>query len=297
LFRRLGHKGLVILNVLVLPGLLATSPLVAQTPLPGLPSNPNDLLRQVIAREAKSVEGDGYFMWLDRYNSRHGLVTKRFVTTPQGILGRIVSFSDKPLTAEARQSEEARIDSMKDPAQMRAKGQKQQAERDRWNNLMRTLPDAFLCHYGGTETSPNGHPIVVLSFEPNPNWSAKSMEQRPLAGMKGKIKIDATALRITRIDATSFKEVSLGWGLLGRVLPGGIIHLEQAEVLPGHWDSTYLKVHIDVRVLFIKTITLDEEGIQWDYHRVPAMNIADALDRMRKTDGNSAPVPPGIQRP
>ena len=58
MFRRLVRKGLVILNVLALLGLLATSPLVAQTPLPGLPSNPNDLLRQVIAREVKSVEGD-----------------------------------------------------------------------------------------------------------------------------------------------------------------------------------------------------------------------------------------------
>lgn len=282
--------------VLALLLFAGTSLSAAQVPK-GLPANPNDLLRQVIGREVKSVETDGYFMWLDRYNSRHGLVTKRFLTTPKGILGRIVAFSDKPLTTEERRSEEARLDALKDPVQMREKNRKQQDERDRWNNLMRTLPDAFLCRYSGTEAGPNGHPVVVLDFEPNPKWSAKGMEQRPLEGMKGRIKIDIPALRVVSIDAHAFKEVSLGWGLLGRVLPGGVLHLEQAEVLPGHWDSTYLKVHIDVRILFIKTVTLDEEGIQWDYHPVPAMKVEDALERMRKTDGDSSPLPPRGRRP
>jgi hypothetical protein len=276
---------------------MAGLPLFASQAPAGLPANPNDLLRQVIGREVRSIEGDGYFMWLDRYSSRHGLVTKRFLTTPRGILGRIVAFADNPLTAEQRQMEDKRLDALKDPIQMRDKNRKQQEERDRWNNLMRVLPDAFLCHYSGTETGSNGHQMVVLNFEPNPKWSARSMEQRPLEGMKGRIKIDIPALRVVSIDAHAFKEVSLGWGLLGRVLPGGVLHLDQAEVLPGHWDSTYLKVHIDVRILFIKTITLDEEGIQWDYHPVSAMKVTEALDKMRKMDGNSAPLPLRMRRP
>jgi hypothetical protein len=212
---------------------------------------------------------------------------RQFVETPDGLIARLISLNDKPLSGEERAKEEARINRLLDPKQMQQKRKQQNEDENRTKRMVAALPDAFIYQYAGTEEK-NGHTLVNLKFTPNPKFSPPSREALVYQGMEGTMIVDATAMRMAKIDGTMFRDVSIGWGIIGHLDKGGQFIVEQAEVDKGDWEITKMRLNFTGKALIFKSIRIDETDVSTDFQKVPKMTVAQALDYLKKAEQDGA---------
>ena len=74
-----------------------------------------------------------------------------------------------------------------------------------------------------------------------------------------------------RLNAHLIDDVDFGWGIVGRLDKGGTVFLEQAEITPGDWELTRMRLNFSGKALLVKPISV----------------------KMSEEMGNYAPVPPG----
>ena len=135
----------------------------------------------------------------------------------------MVAYNGKPLDAEQRRAEEARVERFIDnPEELRRKREQERENAEHTMRIVRALPDAFLFEYAGEETGSTGigragATLVKLKFRPNPRYEPPSRVEEVLTGMEGFVLVDAVRYRLASIDGTLFKEVGFGWGILGHL--------------------------------------------------------------------------------
>jgi hypothetical protein len=259
------------------------SPALASPNDPGQPPlRANDLLRQALAHE-KPVDKDNYYAWMDRVQKPRGSVTKLMVSTPQGILSRIVAFNDRAPTLLERQEDDERINRLLVPARMREKNRKQQDDQEHIQRLIRALPDAFHCDYASTTHEDRN---LRLECSPDPAFSPPNYESQVLQGMKAVILIDREEKRVAWIEGTLFKDVIFGWGFLGRLNRGGHIEITQSRLAGGHWGMTRMQLAFAGRLVLVKPLNIEQTEDSWDYRPVPRMTVAQALQYLRGTAVN-----------
>ena len=134
--------------------------------------------------------------------------------------------------------------------------------------MIRSLPEAFLFQYEGTEIDGSGRELVRLKFHPNTNLTAHSLELRVLQGMEGTMLIDPVNERLVRIEGELFRDIDFGWGIFGRIRRGGTFFLEQQGIGSDRWAITTLATHYSSRiVLFVNTRT-DSVSKSSNFHRM-----------------------------
>ncbi len=239
----------------------------------------NVLLRQAVANENAGASED-YYAWMERLQKPRGGVTKLMVSTPQGILARTVAFNERTLTPDERQQDDERIDRLLDPEMMRDKAKKQHDDQLHIERVLHALADAFQCEYAAAQDDRN----LRLECSPNPNFSPPNYESQVLPGMKTVILIDRQETRISRIEGTLFKDVTFGWGFLGRLNRGGTIEITQSKVSDKHWGITRMQLSFEGRLLVVKPLKIAETETAWDYRTVPRMSVAQALEFLRNNN-------------
>ncbi len=248
-------------------------------------SNPRDLIRRAIANEEKEPPTKAFFTYRDNKRKKDGSTeTKQMLQTPSMMLGRIVAINGQPLNAQQRKNEEARLNRLiNNPDELQKKKKEQQEDDERARKMVRAIPNAFNFEYVRTEEGPSGE-VAVFNFTPNPNWDPPDRELQVFTGLSGVLKIALKSERLVLMQATLFKDVNFGWGILGRLYKGGDFMIEQTEVAPGHWDVTHMKLHFTGKVLMFKSLNIQEDEKTSDYEIVPPMNVAQALDKLREVD-------------
>lgn len=248
-------------------------------------SNPRELVRRAIENENNEPGKKTYFMYTDVKRKNDGTSqTREMVQTPQLILGRIVALNGQPLSPEQRRNEESRLNRLTKSQDELDKKKKEQAEDDeRARRMVKAIPDAFNFQYVGTEESLSGE-IAVFKFTPNPNWEAPNRELQVFTGMSGTLKINVRAERLTLMQATLFKDVNFGWGILGKLYKGGDFLIEQSEVIPNHWDITHMKLHFTGKVLLVKSLNIEQDETSSNFREIPPLTVAQALDKLRELD-------------
>ncbi len=251
-----------------------------------LPTNPNDLVRRVVANELRA-SSEGHYMYRDTKEKEDGSsVTKETIDTPDGVLARVIAVNGKPLTPAQRDKEDKRLQRLlNDPSALAAKRKDQKEDEARIRRMVAALPDAFNYQYAGTQQGPHGQ-MVVLNFTPNPNYDPPSREQQVYTGMSGQMVLDLGEERLAKIDGTLFRDVSFGWGILGRLDKGGKFIVEQADVANGHWEPTRMVLNFTGKVFLFKPLKIKSVETTTDYRRVPdTLTAAQALEMLRKADG------------
>jgi hypothetical protein len=245
---------------------------------------PAALVRSAIQNEVNDNSHAHLFTWKERkYRGRVPQI-EQDVDTPDGTLSRVLLIDDKPLSPAQRSEEDERVRKMLDPAQMRRKMKEQQEDDQRTHKMLMAIPDAFDFKYLDSTQTPNGHKLTRIEFTARPGFEPPSRESMVFTGMRGEMLVDETARRLARIDGTLFKEVTFGWGILGKLYKGGRFVVEQSEVAPSHWDTTKMILHFEGKALFFKSIHIDENESSWDFQPVPPMSIEQALDFLRRSE-------------
>ena len=266
--------------------LAATSPLQAQQ-FPAVA--PKELVRQC-ARQELDVQANGpRYMFMIRRQTIHITETKRMVQTNEAIAGRVLAYNDQPLTGESLKSEDARVERfVKEPEELRRKQREEHDNRERFDRILRAMPDAFLWEYDGFESAlPGlGHPsdeLVRLKFSPNPKYVPPTRVEQLLSGMTGIVLLDPKRQRMARIDSTLQNDVGFGWGILGHLDKGGRILIEQGDTGDGYWGLSHFIMRFTGKVLFFKNIDVNTRETSWDFQRVEdGLSFAQGLNLLKK---------------
>jgi len=237
-----------------------------------------EIVREAVQNELNDDAQTHLLAWTERKHQGPRTQIERLVTTPQGILSRVVLINGKPLTPAQRSEEEQRFRKMLDPVQIRRKLKEQQEDDERTRKMLSAIPDAFDFAYIDTFTAPNGHKLSRLKFTPRPGFSPPSRESMVFTGMQGELLLDESAHRIAKIDGKLFKDVNFGWGILGKLYKGGRFFVEKSEVSPTHWETSKTILHFDGKILLVKSLHIDENETDWDFQPVPPMSVEQAAD-------------------
>jgi hypothetical protein len=247
------------------------------------PENPNDLVRETVQNELKISPQEIYLTWKQRTVKPNRTIVRQMVETPDGLISRLLSINDRPLTVDEQRKEDARVNRLLDPSQMRQKRNEQKEDEARTRKMVAAIPDAFLFQYAGTEEK-DGRTMVNLKFTPNPNFDPPSRETLVFQGMAGDIAIDATAKRLAKIDGTMMRDISIGWGIIGHLDKGGRFMVEQAPVVDNQWELTMMKLNFLGKALIFKTIRIDSVDTATDFRKVPRMTVQQALEMLKKSE-------------
>lgn len=283
------NKAVRALLIFLICAAAAGTLLARQATKPHLPASANALVRSVVENELRSnSDSSTLYAFKQRTERASGVTTKQIVETPDGVISRVLSKNDKPLSPEERKKDDSRINRLLDPKQMREKAKEQKTDEQRTRTMVQSLPDAFMYEYRGTEPGKNGTELVKLYFKPNQNFDPPTRETLVFEGMEGHIWIDPQAMRIAKIDGTMFRDVSIGWGIVGHLDKGGRFIVEQEEVAKGYWATTRLVLDFTGKALIFKNIRIKQTETLSDFRPVPRMTVAQALDFLRKSDDQLA---------
>jgi hypothetical protein len=268
----------------------AALPLCAQTapPPPPTAANPEsarDLVRDVVYNELHDRERDSHWEYRsDCVSSSQNLVREQ-VETDEGPIFRVLAQDGVPLDEAQREREEARLNQyVHDPAQVAHVEQAHEQDEARLAAVMQILPDAFLFDYEG----PQSPELASIAFRPNPAFVPAGYEARIVHALGGSITVDLRLRRMIEIRGTLLKRVDFGYGLLGHVEKGGTFTIHRRQVNAAHWKTDLVEVHIQGKVLMLKTIGKDEREARSDFRPVPGgTTLADARDMLKEAAGES----------
>jgi hypothetical protein len=248
----------------------------AQAPMPA-----GQLVREVVYNEQNDHQRHGYWRyWVERRSAAGALVEAQ-VETVQGPVERLELANGQPLSAEARQQDQERLEKLLNSPSEQAKHLKQYDEdEERIGRILALLPDAFVYEYDGEE---NG--CHRLRFRPNPEYPAHSIEARIFHAMSGKLWVDARAKRLAKLEGRVDQNVDFGYGILGRLYQGGWFRLERVQVSATDWKTKSLEVHMNVRALLVKTFARETSEARGGFEPVPAgMSLAQGLALLDQTE-------------
>ncbi len=251
--------------------------LTASAQLPPTPErSPAELVKSAVANEIAAANDTAVkHMFRSRKQTPKGSQTKLYVETNDAMAAMLIAINDQPLTPQQQQGEANHLAwLMGSPEQLRKKQAREKEDGDRTLRIVKALPNAFRYEYAGTENSTSGLgrasvQLVRLKFTPNPDYSPPSRVEEALSGMEGYLLIDPEARRLARIDGTLFKNISFGWGIIGRLDKGGHFRVQQADVGDGAWEITEMSLSITGKILIFKTLSMVSDEVFSDFRRVP----------------------------
>jgi hypothetical protein len=253
-----------------------------QAAAPQVPAN--NLVREAVNQELKHNAGrTERFRYRMKKVTPEGSQIKEYVETDAGTIARLVAVNDQPLTPDLQAKEDARLRGLvANPSLQQDRQRKQKEDEERVTRMVGGLADAFNYEYDGNETGKNGAELIRLRFEPNPSYDPPTRELKVYQGMHGKMWVDASTHRMVRLEATLFRDVEFGWGILGRLYKGGHFDIEQSDVGEGRFETTYMNLDFTGKVMMFKSLKIRDTETLSDFHRVAGnLSLAQGVEMLR----------------
>ncbi|HET9741188.1 MAG TPA: hypothetical protein VFQ00_00430 [Terriglobales bacterium] len=240
-----------------------------------------EVVRRVVANELRQEEIDNaqhYMFKLTRINQK-GSRVQEIAQTDQGNIARTLLVDGQPLGSGDRQAEQQKLENLLRDQDLQRKRMKQaKDDAQRAEIMVKALPNAFYYEEIGREGD-----IVKFRFRPDPNYDPQSREESVYTGMAGELWLDVAQNRLRKIDAHLFHDVDFGWGILGRLYKGGSFMVEQKQVEGDHWDTVAMKLDLNGKALFFKSLIYKEQEYESDFHRLPDhITLAQGLEALDK---------------
>ena len=236
-------------------------------------------------------------MFRSRKQTPKGSQTRLYVETSDAMAGMLIAINDRPLTAQEQQGETNHLAWLvNNPDQLRKKQARENEDAERTLRIVKALPDAFHYEYADAENNEAGTAdarLARLNFVPNPSYSPPSHVEQALTGMRGHLLIDTDRRRIALIDAELFKDVTFGWGFLGRLDKGGHFRVRQGDLGDGTWDITEMDLNITGKILVFKSLSMVSDEVFSDFRRVPDnLTFAEGVQLLKAEQERLGQSPP-----
>jgi hypothetical protein len=245
-------------------------------------STPKNWVEAAAVNEERIINDDGSFPL--RYRTRKvdakGDTTRDNIESRQGTVARLVQRNGEPLTAEEDAAERARLTDMLDsPNDFIRHHKRDSSARGYSLELVRQMPQAMIFTYVPGQPQLPGVALtqIVIDFTPDPHYHPPSFIAETLTGLQGRVWIDRKTLHVVRIEGHILHTVNFGWGMLGKLYPGGTVEFEQSNAGGDRWAYSHLRTNLSVRAL-IKTVQWRESMDAADFQILPAsLDYRDAI--------------------
>jgi hypothetical protein len=87
--------------------------------------------------------------------------------------------------------------------------------------------------------------------------------------MEGYVVLNMREDRLVEISGVLTHGVEFAGGLLGHLDQGGTFDVRREEVAPTHWEITKLRVNMNGKVLFFKSINVQQDEVHSHFKQVP----------------------------
>lgn len=235
------------------------------------------IIQRAVDTELRADRED-HSRWRYRDDERVKQTVSIVVQTDAGSVKRLIFRNGHPLPPDEARTEDQHLQDFIHDSSALGK-QKKDADSDGKSAtaFMKMLPDAFTWRV----VSDSGDSIT-LHFQPNPDFHPPDMQARVLGVMAGELAVDKAQHRIVSIRGTLTEDVTIGFGLLGRIRQGGTFDVERRQVAPGLWQITETHVHIDGKALFFKSIGQQQDELQTEFRQVPGNTSLEQAAEMSK---------------
>ena len=224
----------------------------------------NAVIRDAVQTELR-MNHDDRTRWRYLDDEREKGTLSIVVQTDAGSVKRLVQRSGKPISAEESADVQRNLEQfIRDSAKLAKQRKDGESDDKSAAELLGMMPQAFVWKLEKT-TDKN----VLLGFAPNPAFRPPDMEARVMSAMTGEVLVEKAQHRIVTLSGRLTEDVTIGFGLLGRLRAGGTFRVERREVRPGLWQITETHVHIDGKALLFKTIGQQQDEIQTEWTQIP----------------------------
>ena len=258
---------------------LMLSLLVGQYTLHAQDAKPaKEIVRTAMLAELDADKND-HTHWRYRDAKKDGTdAVSIVVETGHGSVRRVIMKNGQPLTEAEARAEDQRVQRfIHDPDKLAKQRRDGAQDGKNAEELLRMLPEAFTWKL----VSDDGQKLT-LHFDPNPNFSPPDMQGRVLGTMAGTLVVNKAQNRIETISGKLTQDVTIGWGLLGRLHEGGTFRVERREVAPGLWSIVETHVDIEGKALFFKSIGEQQDEVQTEFTQVPSATTLEQAAEMTK---------------
>jgi hypothetical protein len=236
----------------------------------------HQVVKNVAWNELRASEHpEHYYRYLVRNISPDGSSTNDEIATPHGNVDRLIEVNNHPPDQQQLRKNQLLLAKLQDDPQLQqSRFKDQQNNTLRRDNVIKDIPNAFTYTYAGRD--PRG--LLMLKFQPAPDFQPSSRQSLILQGMAGELWVDPNTQRMVKIDGSLIKDVKIGWGFLARLNKGGTFLMEQSQGPDGTWHQQRLSVHFDGTVFIFKHIHIRVKQIRCCFERVPDnLSIRDAV--------------------
>ena len=256
---------LVLLGGLLLSGVLPRCAGGANSAKKDGASDAKQIIRTAMQSELDADKND-HTRWRYHDAKKDGIDTVSIaVETKDGSVRRVIMRNGQPLSeAEAKAEDERVRRFIHDPEKLAKQRRDGAQDGKNAEELLKMLPEAFTWKLVSEDEQK-----YTLHFDPNPNWNPPNMQGRVLGTMAGTLVVTKPESRIETISGKLTQDVTIGWGLLGRLHEGGTFRVERREVAPGFWQIVETHVHIEGKALFFKSIGEQQDEVQTEFTQVP----------------------------
>ncbi|HEX7285916.1 MAG TPA: hypothetical protein VF532_07020 [Candidatus Angelobacter sp.] len=238
-------------------------------------TDPALLVQRAAENEVAALKDPVECEFQERLEWTWGTETRAVIETLEGRADRIVAFDDEPLAPDQVAKQDHRLTKLlKDRNARKRELEEQKAEMRRRVRMMEAFPQALLFEAAGE--GPSG--TLRFSFRPNPAFSPRDRETQVYRGMQGTVWVDAQQERIVRIEGVLTRDVSFGWGILGKLHKGGRYEVAQEQVSAGVWRIIRLDLDLKGRV-FLGGFRLLRKEHNAQFERTPGeMTYREAVE-------------------
>jgi hypothetical protein len=260
--------------------LCAQSPEVA-APRSVNPESAPDLVRDVIYNELHDRERDSHWQYRSEWLSSAENRVREQVETDRGPIFRLMEQDGNPLDAIQQEREKQRLDAyIHNPGQIARVERAHEEDEARLAAIIGLLPQAFLFEYDG---APSGD-SVRIAFRPDPAFVPSGYEARVVHALTGTLTVDPRLKRMIDMHGVVADRVDFGYGLLGHVEKGGSFEIHRRQVSAEHWKTDLVDVHIQRKILMLKTVSKDQREARSDFRPVASgTTLAEARDMLTQT--------------
>lgn len=245
------------------------APLCAQTSgsaVSNAPEPARDLVRDVIFNELHDRERDSHWEYRSECLSSAENLVREQIETDKGPVFRIVEEDGNPLDPVQRQREDERLNQyVHSPGQVARVQRAHEEDESRLAAVMELLPRAFLFDYEGATTGD----LVLIGFRPDPAFNPAGYEARIVHALAGTLVVDPRLKRMIDMHGVLAERVDFGYGLLGHVEKGGSFEIHRRQVSAEHWKTDLVEVHVQGKILMLKTVSKDQREARSDFRPVP----------------------------
>ncbi|HEY1500017.1 MAG TPA: hypothetical protein VGF88_10605 [Acidobacteriaceae bacterium] len=273
----------------------ATASLGAQAPAsPNPAQSARDLVRDVIYNELHDRERDSHWEYRAECVSSAENSIREQVETDKGPVFRLLAQDGNPLDAAQREREDQRLNKyLQDPAEIARVERSHREDEERLATVMAMLPQAFLYDYQGREADG----LVHLAFRPDPAFTPTTYEARIVHALNGTMSIDPRFKRMIDMRGSLAERLDFGYGFFGHVEKGARFEIHRRRVSPDHWKTDLVDVHIQGKILMLRTVGKDQHEARSDFRPVPSgTTLLEARDMLnqavdRGTEARLLPIP------